>query len=761
MVITEYKDVLNRLINILNYKKISCQKKVSELDKINNVKKILLKYPENTIKSIMEINDKELITYFSEFLNIKFNLKDVETKKYWINEGNNNSIITDSEQYKDCVNLFNLLIDNMQMYLDYTRSFVLVKEDILNELNIITTLIDRLINNNPVIDLSPYYSIFTQNETLSNNKIYTYLACISAKNIDSLANHEIINRDLKINNENISYIVYCLEKTIDNKEKYARDNDFLNQKINELQALIKKIKNNYEMLFDIYPATIKEVMTSIWEEDDVEYYINKLAVPITLIKGKNKGLNLNLSDKDSELINEFIDDLEDKLKKLINREKNENNAEKFAKLREISDMISLRNKLNNENNEPLLFNDYQIIIDILVDKNESHQLILDSINNLNYINISKMMNTNKDLKVELETKEEEQKKVDKRVIKKIEVLFNKYGYNFDSFPIKVIEDLASDTDYEKIKNMIEYFNTIEELNFLKDYTQPTSSRAIDKEIQEIKCCQICFILEYSSEYIINNLIDISHKYNIDLHDIFSIPKVFASNSNDKLKGTYEDFINNIKFIYNDYPNIFNKLITNYPFVLGTDSNLFRKNIELTEIYNMSIEKDSKGMFPSPMALTIDNFEFLIDRYIEVDDFDCVEAYRSLLQSNSNLDIKARYKEYKNIDIDSCIRYDNFKYFSKNIEDYMNGISMENIAVALLDPYIKKLEKHNYNNKKKSYKINGVYISRLKVLKYYGTLLINKYKDKKEALFYSIVKDSYLTSEEFKLIKDFVTESEVK
>ena len=41
MVITDYKDVLSRLINILNYKKVACQKKVSELDKINNVKRML------------------------------------------------------------------------------------------------------------------------------------------------------------------------------------------------------------------------------------------------------------------------------------------------------------------------------------------------------------------------------------------------------------------------------------------------------------------------------------------------------------------------------------------------------------------------------------------------------------------------------------------------------------------------------------------------------------------------------------------------
>ena len=756
MVITDYKDVLSRLINILNYKKVACQKKVSELDKINNVKRILTLYPDNQIKSLMELNEKDLINFFDEFLSIKFSIKDIETKKYWINEGNNNDLIKQSEQYKDCINLFNSLIDTMQMYLDFTRSFVLIKEDILNELNVVTTLIERLVNNCPITDFTPYYSLFLENETLTHNNMYMYFSAIASKNIDSLANKDIILDDLKYNIESKNYIINCIEKNIDSKEKEARENDFYNKKILELKALIDKIKNNYDLMFDYYPRTITDIMTGVWDDEDIEYYINKLAVPIALIKGKNKGLNLNLSDDDNVIIEEFIDDLNDKLNKLTIKEKEENNKEKFCKIDEISKLNNILNKINDTNDKFLSFDEIIKVTNIILEKKESHQFILETLNILNKINILKYCKDGKNLNNSDEVVENNN--IDKRSVKKIEVLFNKYGFIFDSFPIKVIEDLSLNAEYSHIKNMVEYINSIDELSFLKDYTLPVGNRKLDKEIQDIKCSQICFILEYSTEYIINNLLEVSKEYNIDIHDIFSIPKVFASNRNEKIKGTFEDFINNLKFIHTEYPEIFDKIISNYTFVLGTESGLFRRNIDLTEMYGMNISKDSKGMFPSPMALSIDNFEYIVDRYIEADSFDCVEAYRSILQNNSNYELKHIYKDYKDLDITLCKKYDTLKNFSSKLEKGLQGLSVENIAVALTDSFVKELDKNKLNNN--AYIFNGVIISRYKFLKYYGTFLINNYKDKREALLYSIIKDSYLTENEYCLIKKMVNESEV-
>ena len=63
-----------------------------------------------------------------------------------------------------------------------------------------------------------------------------------------------------------------------------------------------------------------------------------------------------------------------------------------------------------------------------------------------------------------------------------------------------------------------------------------------------------------------------------MFDIFSIPKVFASKNNEKVSGSYENFIINEKLVKTEYPKILHELVSRCPFILGIDSYLFRKNI---------------------------------------------------------------------------------------------------------------------------------------------------------------------------------------
>ena len=114
---------------------------------------------------------------------------------------------------------------------------------------------------------------------------------------------------------------------------------------------------------------------------------------------------------------------------------------------------------------------------------------------------------------------------------------------------------------------------------------------------------------------------------------------------------------------------------------------------------------------------------------------------------------------KGIDFKHGGFFDTKHYFSKEIEQYLDDLTMENIAVAINDPLIKWLdainEEQDDKRRKIQYILGGIYITRLKVLKYYSTLLINHFKNKIEALFYSVVKDSYLTIEEFDKLKSII------
>ena len=149
----------------------------------------------------------------------------------------------------------------------------------------------------------------------------------------------------------------------------------------------------------------------------------------------------------------------------------------------------------------------------------------------------------------------------------------------------------------------------------------------------------------------------------------------------------------------------------------------------------------------------------MDRYIEVQDYDYIECFRSQLETNASVALRIKYMQKKGLDFKKKGYVDLSKQFNSEIENYLGDLSIDNIGLAKKDDSIKLLDSINEEKDKNKLKIqyifNNIYISRVKVLKYYSTLLLNNYEDKKEALLYSITKDSYLTEEEFNYLKELV------
>jgi hypothetical protein len=175
---------------------------------------------------------------------------------------------------------------------------------------------------------------------------------------------------------------------------------------------------------------------------------------------------------------------------------------------------------------------------------------------------------------------------------------------------------------------------------------------------------------------------------------------------------------------------------------------------------MSIEEDKRGAFPSPRALMTHVFEYVVDRYIEAHEYDYIERFRNQIETNAAVALRLRYKQLKGLDFRNNEFY-NFNHNFTHLKEYLKDLSIENIPVGINDDAIKWLDSINEEKDKDKarvqYIIKGIYISRLKVLKYYSTLLINGYDKKKEALFYSIVKDSFLTKDEYETLKHVVEE----
>lgn len=760
-------ELLNRLIEILSLKKISYQNKLNDIEKRDKISNILLKYPNEPIKGIEDVDDNELTNIFTEFMGTSYTKSDIKAMKYWLTEGNNKEVLQKSSHYKNVIKSFEILMDKMQMYLDYANDLSISREDVIAKLSMITSLEEKLINNYTILDLSMYYSIIYPSETLTEDQIYKLLIAVSANNIKNLRN--VNYKDIKINmsKEIKSYLTGIIENIIEQKEKEKIENKKIDKRVVALNNMISTINNDFDSFIKIYPDKIRSNMKDFWNKEDIDHYLDRLSIPLAVIKGKKKGINISFQDEDINIINEFTNDIKNKIDEVsdnnISPEISDNPLDK-----EIFDLNLIISKLKISSKLILDSNDFVKIISILKNDNKSYEYIVDIINILNALNIRKCC---KELNiVDTEVKKEikpinKKKNVSKQDVIKIESLFNKYGFNTKSFSPKLIDGLLKTTTIGEINSILEYIDKTKELNFLKDYTNVLGEEVINKEIQEIKSSQIIFILSYSNIEILANLIEIAKNDKLNLYDIFSIPKVFASKNNEELSGTYENFIINEKYIKEEYPEVLHDIMERYPFVLGTDSYLFRKNVELTSAYGMNIIKDSKGILPSPLALVPVNFEYIMDRYIEVGDYDYIESYRYQLETNTVATLRIKYLDMKNIDISKKEYLDLSNYFDEDIKEYLDDLTIENIPVALSEPLIKWLdsinEENNEDKRKIQYVFNGIYISRLKLLKYFSTLIINKYDDKLEALLYSMVKDSYLTEKEFNYLKNLVSEREVR
>lgn len=760
MQILNEEELITRLIDILNSKKITYQKKIKEQKKIIEIKELFKKYPNDPMRSLIELADSKLHDLLIEYLELNYTINDIKIKKYWMNEGYNNIVLQSSQQYKEVKKIFEGLIDKLQAYLDYSLDYTVDNNKVLEELNIVTALNNKLINNEPISELFNYCKALNICETLTESDLYNYLIAISINNINLIKNLKYDNSEIIIDETLKGNLILFIESLISEKKVDEKNNDVYNKKIKKIENLLIEIEDNYDKLLDLYPEEIRDVMSNLWEEKDIQYYIDSLALPITIIKGNTKGLKLELSDQDEKVISKFINCIKNRLITL--KEEVEIHSKKVSQKnsKEIDNLESILIKLKLSTPSLFEYSNFINIVDLLKKNNQTFDYIISTISLLNQINLKKYSYISKVNKEDLDGKNQLNNRNDNFYsVEKIEQLFIKYGFNYNSFPDILIQEIQKNAKNNNIEDLLDYINTKEELNFLKDYTLPIGSNDIEKKIQEIKCSQLCFILVYSNVNILQSLIDISKKDDIELKNIFSIPKVFASKENDNLKGTYENFIINERFIKNEYPNILKILMERYPFVLGTDSSLFRKNVELTEIYCMSIEKDNNDCFPSPLSLSSKSFEYIMDRYIEANCYDYIECFRYHIENNPMSLLKKKYMEIKKINIDYSSTLIQDKYFVFDFNKYLTDLTMENIPVAINNRLIRWLDSINEEKDKDKrnvqYLFNNIYISRLKVLKYYSTLLINNYPDKYEALLYSITKDSYLTEKEFLYLKKLV------
>lgn len=443
---------------------------------------------------------------------------------------------------------------------------------------------------------------------------------------------------------------------------------------------------------------------------------------------------------------------------------------------------------------------YQEILDKLNLKKENNYIqeldILEQIWHKNQISekektpyLLSLLKHNKQVFEQRQTKQE--KYVPKTVIKDkedIQVLFQKYGY--DVYKVKPLyQELLSKKDRNEMEDVLKIIKR---------------KSLLIKETDQI----FPALLLYSNPSIIHSILSICKNKLLDISLVKRNPSIFISKEtipfiddividSRKQFGAYENFKASIKFLEQiNVPLADLYKISGIPFILPTY--LLQNNYELMQLYrlDLSYQTNAAGLKRFCQALSSPKLADMIDQYIEQDAYDYICHHPSRLKDISNK--QPFYRMYylrhqtppQNYDygMHSMIaeihqREPAFQITNENGKervgaitpvihrqatyDYILNSSYNNTISyqTLHHPYIQELDKEikwdasqkqmSYRRNKMVYQMGTCLISRLKVLRYFETLLQSGETNIDEILLHSITKNTILNEEEFMYIKEVV------
>ncbi len=277
-----------------------------------------------------------------------------------------------------------------------------------------------------------------------------------------------------------------------------------------------------------------------------------------------------------------------------------------------------------------------------------------------------------------------------------------------------------------------------------------------------------FILEDSQlleQIIINSSVD---KLNIvnNIINQLDIPIDFLINHLSILMSDYELFMRNVVII-----NERKIKISNYEIFL-MDSKTLLKRYKLVTDYDINLRKNSNNN--DDFLFNTESFDYF-DKYIELGYYSFIRNHLPCCKK-SNENIYKRALLATSIDLDIIDKKDfskdiitgkHFMVSDENLDDYIcNNISSfaDLDCFTLLDNSLNeeidlnldeiKILDDNYMKSNYEYDINGVIVSRIKVARYFNTLVKSfKDKSKEELIFNAIIYNSVYNFEQLDIIKN--------
>lgn len=568
-------------------------------------------------------------------------------------------------------------------------------------------------------------------------------------------------------NKNLEQLIKLLEENI----KTLKETEITTE-YDKYKNIEEKLENN---LYEILNHT--DLLINIKLEEN-EKYTNLIQ---TLNILRNNDL-IQLTDEQIKIIkqNEIymkcknkILNYKNKIQQIHLKEQQKENINK-----ELKNIIETLKNLNNKIIEDETIK--QIYSLILNDNISKQNEIIDLILKYN-IEIYEQQKTNYNRKAkEILTDEE------------LEEIFKKYGYNYN---------LVSDDFKQRLKTKGNLINIEEVFEAIKKY---------NLKFNEKNPLSICLLIKSDKE-IIDNIWNISKKYNFDFYDIIKkIPSCLLHKNNNRIRleknntqsetlyeisGSYEDLEKNIKIIEEVGYNI-QDVFKNTISILIIPHEKIKRNIEALHKYGFP--KNLKSINFSLTGLKSDNITASLDMFIELNEFEYIKNNTSRLTYETDAYIFKRLYFAKKYNKQNTKQYKiKRKYDNKDVltgiisnenDTTLNSIidtqQIENTIIdketdKILKDYIEQNEKKgyeyrtsndeliiniekNYLDTNITYRFNETIISRYKTHRIY-TLLKDKFTeiDKKDLLLYALTYNSIIDHEELNYIKSCINKEKTK
>ena len=255
-------------------------------------------------------------------------------------------------------------------------------------------------------------------------------------------------------------------------------------------------------------------------------------------------------------------------------------------------------------------------------------------------------------------------------------------------------------------------------------------------------------------------------------------------NNDKkyLSGGFEHYIKNREFLLSKGVTNINDVMKKCSSCMVIAHDTFESKFKAFELYNIPVATISSTLscMKATEPLT------MLDRFIEVGCFDYVLSnfskvsagnsiiYRIIKAKQEGLTNEDLYRRYErkvvlptNMTVDKYNGYGINKtngsivikqYYPNFSPKYNEMLDQEDnfgpLVLVYNNFFIKKLEEMCKEDEYR-YNFNGVIISRFKVLRYYETMIQKSIAGTPDSVMYAICKNSFLTEEQYKTIKDSI------